>query len=94
MRATLTRALPSRILQSFGMSINVQRVVCNISTDGLAYEAGVRKGDQVVMFDGKGVSDEDSLFASMRSVPAGQSVIITIARAASDAAQSDDENRR
>ena len=72
--------------RSFGMSINGRNVVCNLSPDGLAYEAGVRIGDAVMLFDGESVTDEESLFASMLVKGHGQKVSFMVTRKQNEAA--------
>ena len=69
------------VAQSFGMSVNAQNRVCNISQSGLAYSAGVRIGDLLLAFNGQDVAGEDALFGAMRALDDGASVEFKVQRA-------------
>ena len=62
------------------MAINSRHIVCNMSADGMAYTAGVRKGDTLIRFDGKDFSGEQQLFQMMLAAPDGKSVEFVVNR--------------
>ena len=66
--------------KSFGMSINAFNLVCNTAPGGLAVDAGIKKGDRLLSFNGDEVTNEEALFAAMLAVPHGTECVFDVTR--------------
>lgn len=76
----LTLSVVNDTTKSFGMAMNGQNRVCNIATDGLAHEAGIRLGDTLLTFNEKDIDNEATLFEAMRQTGNGEKVTFSVQR--------------
>ena len=81
----LTCTVVNDSAKSFGMSIDVRRRVTQMADDGLACKAGVRIGDTVLTFNGKGIESEGDLFKAMRKCKHSETATFEVRRAGSGA---------
>ena len=62
------------------MSMNGRRLVCNLVADGLAAQAGVLIGDELITFNGSEVENEAALFEAMLASPDGGECVFIVSR--------------
>jgi serine protease Do len=68
------------LAQSLGLDEAKGALVADVSNDGPAGDAGLRRGDVIVAYDGKAIADAAALPALVASTPVGNTVSVEVMR--------------